>query len=1175
MKQSILILLSLTIILGSIKSQGLTEDQIPFPLNTDGDGDINVVDNDDDNDLTLDNDDVFPLDGSQTSNATGMQTVFATDDAGLRNNNSNGANNYDTNAEMKGPLRSFIMKLGSSAQTPLISATLTFYSNDEDDPLEVYFLPYTGWDESTITYNTMDFTDEILLGLTSAPTGVEGDYTYTYDLPIGLIPSSGEFTIRVIEPNNDAKEYLFTKEDTGVTAAKIDYVYSIIPEDRIQISAQSNVEYIDGGTFNYDVQLVQAPTSSVYIPFEVTDASVGDFDFDEVLVFDATNWNTPQTISVNAVGLGDFDMLVRPLHSDDAFYNGHNPDDLSDFLVQASDIPALSDWTVATGDTLIENLVSVSGVGAGGFLFKVLQGPSGLNVIENTGEIRFRPLSNQIGVHDVILSVTDDQGNVSNFVTTVTVTDGGAADPVGYILDFLAADDPMADGSVDNPFNDLNIALDYVAADGGGDILIRGIEYNLSAKILITTAATEEEPITVKPMDGEKVKFNFDLFAAFEFDELSRHITFEGFEIDGNTDQVDFWCIVGLALWGDTEIPRGGGQAIILDGQWITIRNNYIHDAYQKAVEIEDGRYVKVYGNVIEKIATSSLSGGHGIMRQQKGMEFLDDDSVGVYRWDIKGNILFNVEQRIYSWVPSKGFMEMTLDEGKPILIDDPQDSDGVQEQMSARIKDNVVAFGSIDAIRLKSTPNLEVSNNSIFSNSTHADGITDKGGDTPTPQFLNFIGKNNAVQTGAGTTAIELDDCINQTVNNGGVPDISGNIAVIGTVKPTGYSGIDTNPTSQLFVDADNGDFMINPALGLPATLGIDPDVLDSLMDRGESFGVDIKWDGWTNNDMKLTQSILDNLPGINDGIAGNDTVFTSIGIMNAERNHIDFDVVIGGTWQVDKGAPDTMQFRLNEEYTEWYHEVEMDHPGYERLRWGCSYPKQNQVFQDNWLVHSQITSDTNTVIYAPDYDFVMDGDLLVEFVGVTPADGDFYDLMVAGDITSVNSMDVFDAVFFEGYTPSEYSIEIVDVPEGKAVRLTIGGCSKVVTSISDSGEGSLRAALACATDGDTITLDAVLENDTIKLTSSQLIIDKSVFIESERQAIFVQNCSSSSDIVIASGKSVILKNFQILSDVITNNGTLTCSDIVFKKKDGTDTAEVINSPMSTLIIKDEVRIE
>ncbi|HLO47523.1 MAG TPA: hypothetical protein VK211_03760, partial [Kamptonema sp.] len=55
----------------------------------------------------------------------------------------------------------------------------------------------------------------------------------------------------------------------------------------------------------------------------------------------------------------------------------------------------------------------------------------------------------------------------------------------------------------------------------------------------------------------------------------------------------------------------------------------------------------------------------------------------------------------------------------------------------------------------------------------------------------------------------------------------------------------------------------------------------------------------------------------------------------------------------------------------------------------------------------------------------------------------------------------------------------------------------SLTVTNNNDSGTGSLRAAIASAAPGDTIVFDASLANQTIALTSGQLIIDKNLIID------------------------------------------------------------------------------
>jgi hypothetical protein len=1162
-------------------SQIQNESQIPFTLDTDNDAVINVIDIDDDNDGVLDNLDYAPLNASQSSPTILNTTVTTTIDAGLRNNTSSNANtNYgsDPSAQTKNADRSLIFKFTQPANLNLANATLTFYTSTENDPLNIYSSSST-WTENVITYNNYlpNFNNKVLLGITPVPTGGK----YTYDLPLNIFNyNGGPFSLIVYDANDPsgATESLITSDDPNSPYPSVQFNYYEPVTPRLIINQSTGIKhYVAGPNINVGFKLTQAPTHNVYIPFELSDSTVAKIVGNKVLFFTPTNWNVEQNLVIDPISSGVFDINIRPLHSNDVFYNGHNPTDLYEYNIQAINITNLADTlSLQTGDTLDVLLNSISGVGSTKFYYKIIQGPAGFNVVEKSGQLSFRPTSNQIGEYMVMIQVKDEFGNVSMFTTIVVVTNGNVPDPIGKYVVPNAPQDPQEDGTVMHPFNNISEAIE-AAESTGGNVFIRGGEYNLAETVSISTAAPSNNPIVIKPLNGEHVKINFDLRTAFEFLKDSRYIEIQGLEIDGGTDAVDFWCIVAQAFWGDTSIARGGGLAITLDGWHLTVKNNYIHDCYQKAVEIPGGRYVKVYDNIIHSIATTSLSGGHGIMRQQKGREYFDNDIPGVYRWDLMGNLIFNVEQRIYSWVPSKGIIEMVLDEGKPMLIDDPKDTDNNQENMSARIRNNALAFGSIDQMRLKSTPNLEVSNNAVFTSAPTADGITDKVGDTNTPQFINFIFKNNAVQTNVGNDAIEIQDAVAQ---GGTGLVVTNNYSAGGNNFPSGQSGLNTVGNTELFVDALNGNFHLNPALNLPNTVGVPDSVLTKMEDRKTQFGVSVKWDQWPNDHLLLTQTILDNIPGINDGISGNETVFTNFGNMSNDHHEIHFNVV-NGPWKQTNNSPNTQDFHLNPVYAAWYHTTDSIYKNamkndYERIRWGDSRLKQNQVFDNDWLTVSQITSDsTNTVISGPNNEFVLDGDLLIDFEGYTPSSSDTFYLMYADMITSANTGNLFDSVKFEGYIPTNYSLQIVPYKGGQAVRLTLStGCNLNVTSTADNGANSLRAALACAVDGDIITLNTSLANDTIQLTSTQLIIDKNITISSQSNTIFVQNCTAQ-PIMIATAKNVNISNFTILSDMIQNNGNLDCTNMTFKTKNSMGDVLFNNGSGATFDTFNSVRIE
>src|SRR5947209_18708959 len=69
--------------------------------------------------------------------------------------------------------------------------------------------------------------------------------------------------------------------------------------------------------------------------------------------------------------------------------------------------------------------------------------------------------------------------------------------------------------------------------------------------------------------------------------------------------------------------------------------------------------------------------------------------------------------------------------------------------------------------------------------------------------------------------------------------------------------------------------------------------------------------------------------------------------------------------------------------------------------------------------------------------------------------------------------------------------------VPRVEALECRALPSTLTVLNNADSGDSSLRAMLALASSGDTITFDPSLAGQTITLTSGQLVIDKSLDIE------------------------------------------------------------------------------
>jgi parallel beta-helix repeat protein/predicted outer membrane repeat protein len=91
--------------------------------------------------------------------------------------------------------------------------------------------------------------------------------------------------------------------------------------------------------------------------------------------------------------------------------------------------------------------------------------------------------------------------------------------------------------------------------------------------------------------------------------------------------------------------------------------------------------------------------------------------------------------------------------------------------------------------------------------------------------------------------------------------------------------------------------------------------------------------------------------------------------------------------------------------------------------------------------------------------------------------------------------------------------------------------GNSQVVTTLADSGAGSLRDTIASATSGDTLTFDASLSGKTITLEGTQLLIDKELNIDASALAkgITIDAAGSSRVFKITSGSVVTMRSLML----------------------------------------------
>jgi len=674
-------------------------------------------------------------------------------------------------------------------------------------------------------------------------------------------------------------------------------------------------------------------------------------------------------------------------------------------------------------------------------------------------------------INDVVLDFNEDDGSAtgaefSGSGTNIEIEEITFVESISSNLSELYVDltngDNNASGTYDAPLLTIPFALNLAASNNITNVYIKSGNYTLNSSIDINTVATT--PIVLSPEPNGSVILTLKSFKNFRFYEGAKNIEVNGFKINGVSNNVDHWTLVSQYVWQPNtltnEISGGGICFQIENAEDIKISNNIIHDFYQKAVNIEDGRYIAVSGNIIYNIGQTSLSGGHGIMRQQGSGSFTDGDDPTKYRWDIDGNMIFNVHQRIYSWVPSKGYLNMTLDEGKPILIDETPDHD---TNMKARIRNNVVAFSKIDAIRLKPTNGLEVLNNSIFTKDAHADGITNTvngfNANVYGDPFLNFNCSNNAVEVISTKDSYHLDDALNSAGSS-----FANNYAAYGTVVPSTLASFQN---SDMFIDPNNGDFsLMNTNL---VNVGVESSVLTALNNMASDHNVTIANDNWEHDHLKMTQTMLDNVPGVEDGIANNEPVFTDSGTYDASDLEYDkgrkaYYFTINPDWQTQNISSNSVLNRGNgldaydgmyeivvpETYSDWCDDIKATHlqdtnndgtgdTAYQRIRFGASVIAQDKIFQPNSLHVVEFESSTTfTATLAHGFELTIDGDVLLDF-NYTPNGNETFDLIIADNINGA-----FNNVIIEGYS-GEYYFEVVTENATQVLRLTLGASAPV----------------------------------------------------------------------------------------------------------------------------------
>jgi len=135
------------------------------------------------------------------------------------------------------------------------------------------------------------------------------------------------------------------------------------------------------------------------------------------------------------------------------------------------------------------------------------------------------------------------------------------------------------------------------------------------------------------------------------------------------------------------------------------------------------------------------------------------------------------------------------------------------------------------------------------------------------------------------------------------------------------------------------------------------------------------------------------------------------------------------------------------------------------------------------------------------------------------------------------------------------------------------------LVYSTADDGPGTLRFLIYCTNPGDTVFFDAPVFNDTIKLTSAELVLDKNLAIKASLgDNVLVKASTTDRVFDIQSGNQVYIEGLHVFSGLdsnvsgIQNQGNLTLKDVrLYERGKGN---EIVLYNIGNLIIRGDVEV-
>ena len=513
--------------------------------------------------------------------------------------------------------------------------------------------------------------------------------------------------------------------------------------------------------------------------------------------------------------------------------------------------------------------------------FVLKNAPQGMAIFPN-GTLTWTPTNNQGGNFTVTIDLENNGSIVSSKKLDFNVTNVKATYDGVFVN--LTGIKGSGSGTPNDPYGTFKDACSNL--NGKHNIYIRGgvyknpgyhSDYSKNGRypsIDIQCQGTQNKPLVIRPWGNEYVKLKTDALSAIRIKKGVQYITVENFEIEGEAQSITldealkYW-------WWDTNDTMQSSGIVTNGGDHLTIRNNIVHDMPGSGISVVAGAYATIENNIVYNSDWWTIAGSKGIGITQA----VDDPAApanGAFKNKIVGNLIFNIEQRLFSHVWGKGFATLSIDEGEAFLVQEgKQVSGSTSTSYTGKylLKDNLFIYNGKSGV-INLAKDVNVTNNSYYNNGTATKQSAFR---VSTSTNVNF--SNNAIEANIPNTIIY------SIANNSLSSVFFENNYAKGVVQRNGVPILGIISKNKVFNDPQNLDF--NVSIGIPAGIGTSQNALNAIKQKQKFYNIVVQKEHLDVNMSAMTKYIVENAPGDINCTHYNDIKNPYVLITNIDSNH------------------------------------------------------------------------------------------------------------------------------------------------------------------------------------------------------------------------------------------------------------------------------------------------